>query len=342
MEKVFVDINVIHGILSAYQRANKNQTRIYGLIWGSKKNNMYHITEAIYGFIFEGEEDTERKKQKLLKINDEILQSLFNSLQQKFKLNNSYININNKDKEIKFQSNDTITILGGFVTGKEPFSELFRFHSTLDKVSNEMFPNINKIILLVDPSYMNKLNVKYGIKAYEWDTKNIKFKNLEKANNFIVFKEIESEVVQQISNIGIIDRIKDKNLWEKLYNLKVEKNEKKNINELLLGLKDENDNIITKESNIDFIKNKIEESITYMNIFQKFLEIEEENNKDQVNGDDYNIISYIISQLDPILNDSEILEAINADINKKYNIDSLAQLIEVQLALSDKIRELLN
>ena len=79
-----------------------------------------------------------------------------------------------------------------------------------------------------------------------------------------------------------------------------------------------------------------------MNIFQKFLEIEEENNKDQVNGDDYNIISYIISQLDPILNDSEILEAINADINKKYNIDSLAQLIEVQLALTINEKSIIN
>ena len=54
MDKVYVDINVIRGILSSYHRANENQTRIYGLILGSKKNNIYHITEAIYGYIFEG------------------------------------------------------------------------------------------------------------------------------------------------------------------------------------------------------------------------------------------------------------------------------------------------
>ena len=108
-----------------------------------------------------------------------------------------------------------------------------------------------------------------------------------------------------------------------------------------LDLKDENDCIITKESNIDFIKNKIQESITYMNLFQNFLENVDENNKDLLNADDYNTIAYILSQLDPILNDKEILDAINNDINKRYNIDSLTQLIEVQLALSDKIRELI-
>ena len=343
MEKVFVDINVIRGIISAYHRANKNQSRIYGLILGSKKNNIYYITEAIYGFIFEGEEDPKTNKKELIKINDESLKSLFNSLQQKFKMSNNNLTLtkSSKEKEIKFQSNDTLIILGGFVTDKEPFGDLYRFYTTLEKVNNDMFPNINKILLLVNPSHQDKANIKYGIKAYEWGIKNIKIKNLEKSNSFIVFKELESEVFQQLNNLGIIGSIKNQNLWEKIFNLKIDKNEKKNINELLLDLKDENDYVITRESNIDFIKNKIQESITYMNLFQRFLENIDENNKDVLNVDDYNTISYILSQLDPILNDKEIMDAINNDINKRYNIDSLTQLIEVQLALSDKIRELI-
>ena len=117
--------------------------------------------------------------------------------------------------------------------------------------NKNMFPNINKILLLVNPSHQDKTNVKYGIKTYEWGIRNIKIKNLEKSNSFIIFKELESEVVQQLNNLGIMGNIKNKNLWEKLFNLKIDKNEKKNINELLLDLKDENDCIITKESNID-------------------------------------------------------------------------------------------
>ena len=342
MDKVYVDINVIRGILSAYHRAGKIQSRVYGLILGSKKNNIYHITDAIYGFIFE-EENPKTNKKELIKINDESLASLFNSLKQKFKMNNPTVsqNKNNKEKETKFQSNDTLMILGGFATDKQPFPELFRFHTTLHNVSDDVFPNINKILLLVDPSYKDQKDVKYGIKAYEWEIKNIKIKKLEKSNNFIFFKELESEVVQQLNNFGVVGHIKNKNLWDKIFNLKIDKNEKKNINELLLDLKDDKTDIITRESNIDFIKNKIKECIEYLNIFQKLMENEEGKTKDILSDDDYNTIAYIISQLDPILGDKEILDGIKNDINQKYNVDSLSQLIEVQLALTDKIRELI-
>ena len=343
MDKVYVDIDVIRGILSAYHRAGKMQSRVYGLILGSKKNNIYHITDVIYGFIFE-EENPKTNKKELIKINDESLASLFNSLKQKFKMNNPNVpqNKTNKEKETKFQSNDTLSILGGFATDKQPFSELFRFYTTLDKVNDDIFPNLNKILLLVDPSYKDQKDVKYGIKAYEWEIKNIRIKNLEKSNNFIFFKELESEVVQQLNNIGVLGHIKNQNLWDKIFNLKIDKNEKKNINELLLDLKDDKSDIITRESNADFIKNKVKESIEYLNLFQKLMEIEDGKSKDFLSDDDYNTIAYIISQLDPILNDKEIMDGIKNDINQKYNIDSLSQLIEVQLALTDKIKELVN
>ena len=343
MDKVYVDIDVIRGILSAYHRAGKMQSRVYGLILGSKKNNIYHITDVIYGFIFE-EENPKTNKKELIKINDESLASLFNSLKQKFKMNNPNVpqNKTNKEKETKFQSNDTLTILGGFATDKQPFSELFRFYTTLDKVNDDIFPNLNKILLLVDPSYKDQKDVKYGIKAYEWEIKNIRIKNLEKSNNFIFFKELESEVVQQLNNIGVLGHIKNQNLWDKIFNLKIDKNEKKNINELLLDLKDDKSDIITRESNADFIKNKVKESIEYLNLFQKLMETEDGKSKDILSDDDYNTIAYIISQLDPILNDKEIMDDIKNDINQKYNIDSLSQLIEVQLALTDKIKELVN
>ena len=340
---MYVDIDVIRGILSAYHRAGKMQSRVYGLILGSKKNNIYHITDVIYGFIFE-EENPKTNKKELIKINDESLASLFNSLKQKFKMNNPNVpqNKTNKEKETKFQSNDTLSILGGFATDKQPFSELFRFYTTLDKVNDDIFPNLNKILLLVDPSYKDQKDVKYGIKAYEWEIKNIRIKNLEKSNNFIFFKELESEVVQQLNNIGVLGHIKNQNLWDKIFNLKIDKNEKKNINELLLDLKDDKSDIITRESNADFIKNKVKESIEYLNLFQKLMETEDGKSKDILSDDDYNTIAYIISQLDPILNDKEIMDGIKNDINQKYNIDSLSQLIEVQLALTDKIKELVN
>jgi hypothetical protein len=274
-------------------------------------------------------------------MNDETLKSYFNTLTQKFKLNNQNVSSSktNKEKEIKFQSNDTLMILGGFVTDKEPFNDLYRLHNTLDKISYEVFYNLNKIILLVDPNHKSEKNINYGIKAYEWDTKNIKIKGLEKSNAFIVFKELKTDIVQQLNNLDIIGDNGNPNFWEKLYKLKIEKNDKKNIKELLEEEKSGNDSGNSKENSIDFIKKKIKGAIDYLNLFQQLLE--NMNSDEKYSGDDYNQIALIVSQLEPILNDKEILEVINCDINKKYNVDSLTQLLDAQLALSDKIRELI-
>ena len=337
MDKVLVDTNVIQGILSAYHRADKAQSRIYGIILGSKKNNIYHITDAIYGFIFESE-DPKTNKKELVRMNEDLLKSLLNSLAQKFKTNNQNTNSSktNKEKEIKFQSNDTLMILGGFVTDKEPFGDLIRLHNTLDKTSFEIFFNLNEIILLVDPNHKDDKNINYGIKAYKWETKSIKIKSLEKSNNLIVFKELKTDIVQQLNNLDIISENGNPNFWEKLHKLKIEKNEKKNLNELLLEEKNGNENVFNKENNIEFIRKKIHAVIDYLNLFQEFLEKMDKNEPDYLNQ-----IALVVSQLEPILNEKEILEVINCDINKKYNVDSLTQLLDVQLALSDKIRELI-
>ena len=341
MDKVLVNINVIQGIISTYHRAEKEQLRIYGIILGSKKDNIYYISEAIYGFIFESENPKTNKKE-LVKMNVDSLKSIYNSLAQKFKMNNPSANMNKstKEKEIKFQSNDSLMILGGFVTDKELFSDLYRLYNTLDKESPEMFTNINKILLLVDPNHSDNNKINYGIKTYEWDTKSIKFKGLEKSNAFIVFRELKNEVVQQSNNLDVVTSYK--NIFEKLYQLKIDKNDKKNINELLLNEGGEKDKTFSSENDIEFIKMKIKECINYLNLFQQFLEnVDTKNNNLVINEDDFNKISFILSELDPILNDKEIVDTINSDINKKYKVDDLAKLIDVQLALSDKIRELI-
>ena len=204
---------------------------------------------------------------------------------------------------------------------------------------DSIFPNINKLLILLDPSYKDSSDVKYGIKAYEWDTKSIRIKKVKGNNGFIFFKELDCDIVKKVNNMDIIGSYKQKNMWENLNNLKIDKNEAKNINELLLNLKDGNENMITTESNVEFTKNKIQECISYLNILENILENKDGN--DKINEDDLNKIAYMISQLEPVLNDNEIIDTINKDINKKYNVDALAQLLEVQLALSDKIRVLI-
>ena len=344
MDKVQIDIEVIKGILNAYKRADKNQSRIYGIILGNQKDNIYHITDAIYGYIFEDGEDEKTHKKKFTRLNDECIKSLLNSLHQKF--NSSIVTLKNKDNKEKdnlFKTNDAQMILGGFATDKELFNDLLNLYSTIDLITDNIFKNINKIILLVDPNYKEEKEIKFGVKTYNWSIKSIKVKKNE-YNRLLLFKELDNEVVQHINNVEILNSIKNKYLWEKIYNLNIDKNDKRNINELLLDLKDKDD-IFIEETNAEYIKNKIKESILYLNIFEKILENDDEKNKNYVsivNEDDYNQISYILSQLELMLNDNEIIEFINNDIDKKCNINSLTQLLEVQLTLSDKIRELIN
>ena len=344
MDKVQIDIEVIKGILNAYKRADKNQSRIYGIILGNQKDNIYHITDAIYGYIFEDGEDEKTHKKKFTRLNDECIKSLLNSLHQKF--NSSVVTLKNKDNKEKdnlFKTNDTQMILGGFATDKELFNDLLNLYSTIDLITDNIFKNINKIILLVDPNHKEEKEIKFGVKTYNWSIKSIKVKKNE-YNRLLLFKELDNEIVQHINNVEILNSIKNKYLWEKIYNLNIDKNDKRNINELLLDLKDKDD-IFIEESNAEYIKNKIKESILYLNIFEKILENDDEKNKNYVsivNEDDYNQISYILSQLELMLSDNEIIEFINNDIDKKCNINSLTQLLEVQLTLSDKIRELIN
>ena len=96
-----------------------------------------------------------------------------------------------------------------------------------------------------------------------------------------------------------------------------------------------------KSNNIEFIKMKINDTLSYLNLIEQFMENPASDKQFALNDDDYDKIAYLVSQLEPVLNDKEILDEINSDINKRYNVDSLAQLLEVQVGLSDKIRELI-
>lgn len=351
MDKVLIDIEIIKGIINSYSRADKNQTRIYGMILGTKKDNLYHVTEAIYGYIFEDKESSDKKS--FTRLNDDSFNSLLNSLHQKLNFTQnipggpgaSKVKAKEKqEKDIFFKRNDNLMILGGFCTDRELFGELIHLYSTIDSVPDNDFKNNNSLLLLVDPNYKDEKELKYGVKAFNWSTKTIKIKN-SKPSSLLVFRELDCEIVQHIHNIEILKNIKNKYMWEKILSLNIDKNETKNINELLFDLTDKDEKILEAESNTEFIKNKMKECLIYLNVFEKFLENKDENNKENANivyDDDYNQIAFILSQLGSMLDDNEIIDAINKDINKKYNLDSLSQLLDVQLALSDKIRKLIN
>jgi len=352
MDKALIDIEVINRIIKAYNRT-KNQTRIFGIILGTKKDKIYHISDIIYGFIFEEGEDQKTQKKNYIRLNEDNFNSILNSYSNKFNLlSQQKINEKvSKEKEITFRSNDNLMILGGFATDKDLFSDLHSLYSTIQQINNNTFKLMNSLILLVDPNHKENKVLKYGVKTYLWEIKNIKIKN--EVNRLLTFKEIENNIIENLNTVHLLNTIfKDKTNPElKLFNIDIDKNEKKPLNQLL-SAEDKNTEEINdnnndyEKKNLLYIKNKIKQSLEFLEIIEKFLE--EKGNKKNEGAEVDNEaeildkISNIVSKLEPLLENEEMSNVFCSGFNKNENIISLTQLLQVQLNLSEKIHRLIN
>ena len=227
---------------------------------------------------------------------------------------------------------------------------MHNLYSTIQQINNTTFKILNSLILLVDPNYKDDKALKYGVKTYLWEIKYVKIKT--EVNRLISFRKIESEVIENLNSVQLLNSIfnEKKNPELKLFNINIEKNDKKTINELFFseeGKNKEETNVNDYEkSNIVYIKNKVKQSLEFLELIEKFLE---ENTNIKSEGEEANReavvldkISYIVSKLDPIFENVEIINILSNEIKKNDNINSLTQLLQVQLNLSDKIHSLIN
>ena len=351
MDKVLIDIEVINGIIKAYNRT-KNQTRIFGIILGTKNDKIYHISDIIYGFIFEEGEDQKTQKKNYVRLNEDNLNSILNSYSNKFNLlSQQKINEKtSKEKELTFRSNENLMILGGFATDKDLFNDLHSLYSTIQQINNNTFKILNSLILLVDPNHKEDKVLKYGVKTYLWEIKNIKIKN--EVNRLLTFKEIENEIIENLNTVHLLNTIfNDKiNPELTLFNIDIDKNNKKSINELLFSAEDKKKEEVSgndyEKNNFLYIKNKVKQSLEFLEIIEKFLE--EKGNKKSEGAEADNEaeildkISNIISELEPILENEEMINILSNRIDNNENINSLTQLLQAQLNLSEKIHRLIN
>lgn len=350
MDKALIDIEVLNGIIKAYNRS-KNQTRIFGIILGTKKDNIYHISDIIYGFIFEDGEDEETHKKTYARINEDNLNSVLNSYSDKFHLINQQ-KISEKaakERDITFRTNDNLMILGGFATDKELFSDLHNLYSTIQQINNKTFKILNSLILLVDPNHKDNKALKYGIKTYIWEIKSIKIKS--EVNRLLTFSEIENEVVENLNAIHLLNNIfnENKNPELHLFNIELDKKDKKTTNELFFSneqKKEENTDNDGEKNNLSYIKNKVKQSLDYLEVIEKFLEeIANKNSEGAEVNNEAIILDKIfndISRLEPILENKEIINMLCDEIHKNDNLNSLTQLLEVQLNFSGKIHNLIS
>jgi len=346
MDKVLIDIEVVNGIIKAYNRT-KNQTRIFGIVLGTKNGRTYHISDVIYGFIFEEGENKQTHKKEYIRLNEDNLNSILNSYTQKFQLiSQQKVNEKiSKEKEKTFLMNDNLMILGGFATDKDIFSDLHKLFASIENINNSTFKILNSLIILVDPNHRSDKVLEYGVKAYTWEMKSIKI-NTE-VTRLLSFSQIDNEIIQDLNTLNLLNTVfSDKvNPEIKLYNTEIDKKEKKTTTELLFSpdSTEEKSNDNYEKNNLLFVKNKVKQSVDYLDVIQKFLE-EKVNKKDKDDKDSEVLdkISNIVSKLEPLLENEEIINVLSTELNKNSNINSLTHLLEVQLNLSEKIHSLIN
>ena len=99
-------------------------------------------------------------------------------------------------------------------------------------------------------------------------------------------------------------------------------------------------------NNLLYIKNKIKQSLDFLEIIEKFLEEKANKKSEGAEADNeaeiLDKISNIVSKLEPILENEEMINVLSNEFNKNENISSLTQLLQVQLNLSEKIHRLIN
>ena len=307
---VKIEADVITNIINSYNSSSNKQTRTYGIIFGTKNGEKYHISKAIYGFIFEdGKKDN---KTKFNRLHNDILYPLLSSI------TNNYQNL---------------IILGGFATDVDLFPELINLNATISVIKNKTFPIDNSILLLVDAFHTNNEKIEYGIKTYKWDAS-----FYSENTSLMSIKEIPFEIVQKLNTFGIINEkgceqfkfdIGLNKLSDSDFNNIIEEIEK--LDEISENVKD------NKNENLTFVKTQLKICSKYLELIYNYLR----NLKD----DDFDVellnkIVIVVSLLKPIFEKEDIVKLMKKDDTNNKIVSDLVNILNIQAYLTDKINKI--
>ena len=310
---VKIESEVINNIINSYNSLSNKQTRTYGIIFGTKTGEIYYITKAIYGYIFEDG----KKDDKIIfnRLNNEILNPLLSSLA------NNYQNL---------------IILGGFATDVDLFPELLNLYTTINIINNKTFPNDNSILLLIDAFHCNPNKFEYGIKTYKWNISYHTGKNKEDLS-LMSLKEIPFEIVQKLNTFGIINEkgseqfridIGLNQLSDSDFNNIIEELEK--LDEISKSVKDKNN------ENLTYICTQLKICSKYLELMYNYLKnLKEEDFDIEL----LNKIVIVVSLLKLIFEKDDIIKLMKKEETNNKIVSDLVNLLNIQSYLTDKINK---
>jgi hypothetical protein len=311
---VKIESEVINNIINSYNSLSNKQTRTYGIIFGTKTGEIYYITKAIYGYIFEDG----KKDDKIIfnRLNNEILNLLLSSLA------NNYQNL---------------IILGGFATDVDLFPELLNLYTTINIINNKTFPNDNSILLLIDAFHCNPNKFEYGIKTYKWNISYHTGKNKEDLS-LMSLKEIPFEIVQKLNTFGIINEKGSEQFKFDIGLNKLSDSDFKNVIDELEKLDEISENVKdNKSENLVFVKTQLKICSKYLELIQNYLNNIKESD---IDNELLNKIMMVISMLKPIFEKEEIANLMKKEHNHNRIVSDLVNILNIQAYLTDKINKI--
>jgi len=216
--------------------------------------------------------------------------------------------------------------------------ELFYLYGTIAEIDSHVFANKNKILLMVDPFHSSYENFKFGLNVYNW--------KYDEENKIMSYKKLP----YALSDLKVNGSFLHSNLLEKeelLYHISKTQTanlNNKNLNEILDEIKRSVDDDLQVRSNTNnnFNNVNLHNVKKQLSLTERFLLVIENylNNSTQKTNDD------ILYKIDLVLNElvnyfdrEEVLEFIRKEFRQNQIIDSLTNLLNVQVMITEKINK---
>ena len=210
-------------------------------------------------------------------------------------------------------------------------------YDTISDINTTIIPNKNKLLLLLDPFSDDKESFEVGIKFYLWEP--------DQDTRTMVYQLIPHEIIDNKINSNIMHS-----------NLSNKEDILLNLNDLDLNfLESEKDfNVVVEKLNSSVVqkgnfKNNSEFNLINLNYFkkrlvgvQKFLIILEsylDNKLENINQETIKKIEFIINELLNTFNENEVFESILKEYNQNQIVQTLTNLLKLQVNITEKINE---
>jgi hypothetical protein len=222
--------------------------------------------------------------------------------------------------------------LGGFSTDKELFMELVYLYNTIDGIHSKLISNKNKILLLLDPYFnSDKSEIQYGINVYNW-------KNEENVKA-MSYKEISYEVIEnKMPETLLHSNLLNKNELQS-YIPQAEFTNEKDFKEIIDLLRKSVDvqlkiNPNEKNSNIQFLKKQLLLTERFLSVIETYLN---DLTEKSYNNPIIHQVDLLLSELNNFLDNKGVLEIIQHEYKENQVIDSLTNLLDLQIKITEKI-----